>query len=72
MYGFNQSLIGYNWKQYINEAFRVLRYNGEIIIVESVNRYDEIKNYIKDYKIKYEDYDITNRWFYLYIINDKN
>ena len=68
---FSQSLMGYNWRKYIDEAFRVLRYNGEIIIAESSKRYHEIKNYIQNYKIKYEDYNETNRWFYLHLINDK-
>ena len=70
---FSQSLMGYNWKDYINEAFRVLRYNGEIIISESSDRYDLIKKYINElgYHIKKEEFEKTNRWFYLWILNDK-
>jgi hypothetical protein len=69
---FSQSLMGSNWKEYINEALRVLRYNGEIIISESIERYELIKNYIQQLKlyIKFDMYEPTKRWFYLHIIND--
>ena len=43
---FSQSLMGSNWKNYIDEALRVLRHNGEMIISESVERYEIIKNFI--------------------------
>ena len=77
---FSQALMGSNWKDYINEAVRVLRYNGEIIISESVCRYEIIKEHIKSLglHIKIDDCKEklklmiweTNRWFYLYIVND--
>ena len=69
---FSQSLMGSNWKEYINEAIRVLRYNGEMIISESIERYDTIKAYIDEKKlhIKCVENEITNRWFYMYILND--
>jgi len=69
---FSQSLMGSNWKEYIVEAIRVLRYNGELIISESVERYDNIKQYIDNLGLHYKkiDYSETNRWFYLYLIND--
>ena len=69
---FSQSLMGSNWKEYLEEAIRVLRYNGEIIISESVERYDIIKKFIidKGLIIKNDDYVIGNRWFYLYVLND--
>ena len=69
---FSQSLMGSNWKEYLNEALRVLRYNGEIIISESIERYELIKNYIQQLKlyIKFDIYEPTKRWFYLHIIND--
>jgi hypothetical protein len=65
--------MGYNWKEYINESIRVLRFNGEIIISESVERYEIIKEYINkmELHIKKDNYVETNRWFYLHIINDK-
>jgi hypothetical protein len=46
--------MGHNWKEYIDESIRVLRYNGEIIISESTDRYDIIKNILMnwDYTLK--------------------
>jgi hypothetical protein len=69
---FSQSLMGHNWKSYITEAFRVLKYNSELIISESIERFDTIKKYIDDMKyiIKACHNEKSNRWFYLYIIND--
>ncbi len=29
---YSQSLMGFNWKEYLNEGNRVLEYNGEMII----------------------------------------
>jgi superfamily II DNA or RNA helicase len=70
---FSQSLMGYNWKEYITEALRVLKYNGEMIIAESRERFDTIKNYIDElgYIIKTCRNEKSNRWFYLHILNDK-
>lgn len=70
---FSQSLMGTNWKEYINEANRVLRYNGEMIISESKERYELIKEYIESLElhIKLDDYNETKRWFFLHVINDK-
>jgi hypothetical protein len=64
--------MGSNWKEYIKEAKRVLRYNGEMIISESVNRFDTIKEYIdeEELHIKYVENNENNRWFYMYVIND--
>ena len=69
---FSQSLMGSNWKEYIKEAKRVLRYNGEMIISESVERYDLINTYINELNlhIKSKEYEENKRWFYLYVIND--
>ena len=69
---FSQSLMGSNWQSYIEEAIRVLRHNGEIIISESVERYDIVKNFIisKRLVIKYDNYVEGNRWFYLHVLND--
>lgn len=57
----------------MNEAFRVLRYDGKMIISESKERYEIIKSHIEElgYRIKIENYKDTNRWFYLHITNDK-
>jgi len=70
---FSQSLMGSNWKKYIDEAVRVLRYNGEMIVSESVERYEKIKEYINKLglHIKQDNYVETNRWFYLHVLNYK-
>ena len=68
---FSQSLMGSNWKDYIKEAIRVLRHNGEILISESIDRYEVIKEYIDSLNLymKWTDYKKTNRWFHLHILN---
>jgi hypothetical protein len=68
---FSQSLMGSNWKDYLQEAKRVLKYNGEMIISESVDRYDVIKEYIEELGlyIKNDEYDETKRWFYIHTLN---
>ena len=67
---YSQSLMGNNWKGYLDEGKRILRYNGEIIISESSERYENIKNYLTelDMKIINEDYDKNKRWFYINVI----
>ena len=67
---YSQSLMGSNWSEYLNEGKRVLRYNGEIIVSESSERYEIIKNYLIeiDMKIIKEDYSETKRWFYINVI----
>ena len=69
---FSQSLMGSNWKEYLQEAKRVLTYCGEMIISESSERYDKIKEYIVEMglHIKQEEYNENKRWFYIYAIND--
>lgn len=69
---YSQSLMGSNWRKYIDEGKRVLNYNGEMIISESKERYYIIKKYIEKKKLKIikDEYDETKRWFYLYIINN--
>ena len=67
---YSQSLMGSNWKEYLNEGKRVLEYNGEMIISESVERYQTIKDYLININMHIikEEYKNTNRWFYLYVI----
>jgi len=62
--------MGFNWKDYIIEGLRVLEYNGEIIINESIERYDIIKNYINELNMKIinDNYNNTNRWFIIHAI----
>ena len=69
---FSQSLMGQNWQKYILEAKRVLIFNGMIIISESSERYNIIKEFVKEigFKILDDQYDPTNRWFYIYGINN--
>lgn len=64
--------MGANWEEYIDEVYRALEYNGEIIISESVERYDKIKNIIilKKFKIINEEYSQEKRWFYLNAIKN--
>jgi hypothetical protein len=72
---FCQSLMGVSWMKYIDKTYELLKYNGEIIISDSCERYDIIRNYIlsnndliiiKDECDKNDKY--INRWFYLHII----
>jgi superfamily II DNA or RNA helicase len=64
---FSQSLMGSNWKKYMDESKKVLRYNGEMIISESGERYKIIKEYLTviDMKIIKNEYDDKKRWFYI-------
>jgi superfamily II RNA helicase len=63
-----------NWKEYIQEAIRVSRFNGEIIISENIDRYEIINKYILDLGLYIKSYtnNNTDRWFYMHIINDKS
>ena len=66
---YSQSLMGYNWKEYLIEGIRVLEYNGEMIISESTERYEIIKIYLElKMKIMIDDYIETNRWFIIHAI----
>jgi Mn-dependent DtxR family transcriptional regulator len=62
--------MGSNWKEYLDEGKIVLRYNGEMIISESIERFEIIKKYLTeiDMKIIKEDYNKTKRWFYINVI----
>ena len=67
---YSQSLMGSNWKEYLNEGHRVLEYNGEMIVSESIERYQLIKDYLisMNMHIKNEDYEKDKRWFFIYAI----
>jgi ribosomal RNA-processing protein 8 len=69
---FSQSLMGSNWQSYIREAKRVLMYNGELIISESVERYNVVKGTVVElgFTVLREEYEPTNRWFYIYGISN--
>ena len=62
---YSQSLMGFNWKDYLLEGHRVLEYDGEMIISENRDRYDGIKNYLQELNMQIisDDYVETNRWF---------
>ena len=67
---YSQALMGSNWKEYLVEGYRVLEYNGEMIISESVERYEVVKAHLEaiGMHIIREEYAETNRWFYIYAI----
>jgi hypothetical protein len=58
--------MGSNWKDYLVEGKRVLKYNGEMIISESVERFDIIREYLAELEMKIinVEHDKTKRWFY--------
>lgn len=61
--------MGLNYEEYLDEAKRVLRYRGKVIIVDSINRYDNIKKYVSEiFKIDEDEYDDKKRWFKLHCI----
>ena len=65
---YSQSLMGSNWKDYLVEGKRILRYNGEMIISESIERFDIVKEYLEtDLKMNIinADYNESQRWFYI-------
>ena len=61
---------GFNRKEYLNEGNRVLKYNGEMIISESIDIYDIIKNYLEELNMKIiiDNNKNTNRWFIIHAI----
>jgi ubiquinone/menaquinone biosynthesis C-methylase UbiE len=71
---YSQSLMGSNWKEYLKEGYRVLEYNGEMIIAESIERYEIIKKYLAELNMKIIiDNNIiinkeSNRWFIIHTI----
>jgi superfamily II DNA or RNA helicase len=67
---YSQALMGSNWKEYLVEGYRVLEYNGEMIISESVERYEVVKEQLEaiGMHVIREEYAETNRWFYIYVI----
>ena len=60
--------MGANWKDYLVEGKRILRYNGEMIISESIERFDIVKEYLEtdlEMNIINADYNESQRWFYI-------
>ena len=64
---FCQSLMGSNWKNYLQEGKRVLGMGGEVIIVESIDRYDVIKKYVEELGLSLKMEEKKTRWFYMYL-----
>jgi ubiquinone/menaquinone biosynthesis C-methylase UbiE len=66
--------MGSNWREYLEEAYRVLRYNGEVIIGEGIDRLETIREAVVSlgFQIIKEEFTDTetekSRWFYLYAI----
>ena len=69
---FSQSLMGSNWKEYLQEAVRVLMYNGEMIISESIERYEKIKAVVLEMGLHIikDEHSETKRWFYIHAIKN--
>ena len=63
---YSQSLMGTDKLEYLNEGYRLLRYNGEMIISESVEMLDEIKSKLLEIGMKIEEIETSDsRWFLL-------
>jgi hypothetical protein len=66
--------MGSNWRDYLVEGKRVLKYNGEMIISESVERFNMVKEYLEtdlEMKIINVEHDKTKRWFYINAIKQR-
>tara|TARA_B110000208_G_C11347574_1_gene276227 strand:- start:178 stop:363 length:186 start_codon:yes stop_codon:yes gene_type:complete len=59
--------MGSNWKNYLQEGKRVLGMGGEVIIVESIDRYDVIKKYVEELGLSLKMEEKKTRWFYMYL-----
>jgi hypothetical protein len=40
---YSQSLMGSDWRDYLTEGYRILRYNGEFIISEHIKMLDDVR-----------------------------
>jgi hypothetical protein len=66
--------MGSNWREYLIDAQRVLKYNGEMIISESIDRIDDIKAVLNEIGMtiimenRVQNGDMFGRWFYIYAI----
>jgi SAM-dependent methyltransferase len=67
-----ESLIGINWKDYINEAKRVLCFNGLLIIYDLIENYEQTKNYLNELEmiLLIDECNISNKWFSIYALNN--
>ena len=68
---YSQSLMGSNWQQYLQEGYRVLLYHGEMIIAESIDRYETILAFVNQQLhmlVLSSPPEMNRRWFVLRII----
>ena len=68
---YSQSLMGSNWQQYLQEGYRVLVYHGEMIIAESIDRYETILAFVNQQlhmHILSSPPEMNRRWFVLQAI----
>jgi hypothetical protein len=63
---YSQSLMGSDKMEYLCEGYRMLRYNGEMIICDSVNMIDEVQSTLLQIGMKVEELEHDDsRWFLL-------
>jgi hypothetical protein len=58
----------------LDNGFRVLKWNSEMIISESLQKYDGIRKHIDEigYYVKKCEIEKEKSWFYLHVLNDKD
>ena len=63
---YSQSLMGTDKMEYLREGYRMLRYNGEMIICDSVSMIDDVKSTLLQIGMKVEELEHNqSRWFLL-------
>ena len=63
---YSQSLMGSDKMEYLREGYRMLRYNGEMIICDSVNMIDDVQSTLLQIGMKVEELEHDDsRWFLL-------
>lgn len=63
---YSQSLMGCDKMDYLCEGYRMLRYNGEMIICDSVSMIDEVQDKLQEIGMKVEELEHNeSRWFLL-------
>jgi superfamily II DNA or RNA helicase len=63
---YSQSLMGTDKMEYLREGYRMLRYNGEMIICDSVSILDDVQDKLQEIGMKVEELEHNDsRWFLL-------
>jgi hypothetical protein len=63
---YSQSLMGTDKMEYLREGYRMLRYNGEMIICDSVSMIDDVKSTLLQIGMKVEELEHNeSKWFLL-------